>query len=393
MEKPLVGGRPGQAAAGDGNSVWLADSRHGVPKTVHWATAHVGQWFAARWSDDLLRSRTAAHLAVVLLIALVIVLGSTSLYPVPRSHRYLTPLSLQQQDESAPVAGSAAIPQDDASSLLPSAPLANDSTILRRAAVPYTIIPERPREEIVKYVVQPGDTILGIAAQFGVAGETIMWANGRLEDNPDLLRVGQEVLVLPADGVYHQVGADDTVGKIAAAFSVEPSAIIEYPLNNLDSENAQINVGQWLVVPGGVKPYVPRQVVAYSGPVPEDASTGTGSFGWPAAGQITQGYWDRHRAIDIGSWEGAPVIAADSGYVVAAGWDDGGYGRMVVIDHGNGFQTLYAHLQVYYVEAGSSVAKGQAIAEVGTTGNSTGPHLHFEVRKNQVQRNPFGFLP
>jgi murein DD-endopeptidase MepM/ murein hydrolase activator NlpD len=340
----------------------------------------------------MLRSRTAAHLAIVLLITLVIVLGSTSLYPVPRSHRYLTPLSLQQQDNSAPVESSAAIPQND-SFLLPSAPVASDSTILRRAAVPYTIIPERPREEILKYVVQPGDTILGIAAQFGIAGETIMWANGRLEDNPDLLRVGQEVLVLPADGVYHQVGADDTVGKIAAAFSVEPSAIIEYPLNNLDSENAQITVGQWLVVPGGVKPYVPRQVVAYSGPVPEDASTGTGSFGWPAAGQITQGYWDRHRAIDIGSWEGAPVVAADSGYVIAAGWDDGGYGRMVVIDHGNGFQTLYAHLQVYYVEAGSSVAKGQAIAEVGTTGNSTGPHLHFEVRKNQVQRNPFGFLP
>jgi len=392
LEKPLVGGRPGQAAAGDENGMWLAGSWHDVPKAVNWAAAHAGHWFAARWSDDMLRSRTAAHLAVVLLITLVIVLGSTSLYPVPRSHRYLTPLSLQQQDDSAPVAGSAAVPQDD-SSLLPSAPLANDSTILRRAAVPYTIIPERPREEIIKYVVQPGDTILGIAAQFGVVGETVMWANGRLEDNPDLLRVGQEVLVLPVDGVYHQVGAGDTVGKIAAAFSVEPSAIIEYPLNNLDSENAQITVGQWLVVPGGVKPYVPRQVVAYSGPVPEDATIGTGSFGWPAAGQITQGYWDRHRAIDVGSWEGAPVIAADSGYVVAAGWDDGGYGRMVVIDHGNGFQTLYAHLQVYYVEVGSSVAKGQAIAEVGTTGNSTGPHLHFEVRKNQVQRNPFGFLP
>jgi len=233
LEKPLVGGRPGQAAAADGNSVWLADSWHGVPRTVNRATAHVGQWFAARWSDDLLRSRTAAHLAVVLLITLVIVLGNASLYPVPRSYRYLIPLSLQQQAESAPVEGSAAIPQDDDFSLLPSAPVASDSTILRRAAVPYTIIPERPREEIVKYVVQSGDTILGIAAQFGIAGETIMWANGRLEDNPDLLRVGQEVLVLPVDGVYHQVGADDTVGKIAAAFSVEPSAIIEYPLNKV----------------------------------------------------------------------------------------------------------------------------------------------------------------
>ncbi len=107
MEKPLVGGRPGQAAAGDENGMWLAGSWHDVPKAVNWAAAHAGQWFAARWSDDMLRSRTAAHLAVVLLITLVIVLGSTSLYPVPRLHRNLTQLSLQQEDDSAQVEGKA----------------------------------------------------------------------------------------------------------------------------------------------------------------------------------------------------------------------------------------------------------------------------------------------
>jgi murein DD-endopeptidase MepM/ murein hydrolase activator NlpD len=270
----------------------------------------------------------------------------------------------------------------------------NGSQVLVRAAVPHTIIPERPRDEIVRYVVQAGDTIFGIAAQFGIAPETIMWANGRfVEDNPDLLRVGQELTILPVDGVYHQVGGADTLEAIAAAYKVEPAAIIGYPLNNLDPENPQISAGQWLIVPGGTKPYVPRTVVAYNGPIPEEANKGTGAFGWPTAGQITQGYWDRHRALDIGTWEGAPVVAADSGYVVAAGWDDSGYGRMVVIDHGNGFQTLYAHMQVYYVKVGDSVAKGEQIGEVGTTGNSSGPHLHFEVRQNGVQRNPFGFLP
>ena len=90
---------------------------------------------------------------------------------------------------------------------------------------------------------------------------------------------------------------------------------------------------------------------------------------------------------------GAPVEAADSGYVIAAGWDNSGYGRIVLIDHGNGFQTLYAHLKVYYVKAGDSVAKGQKIGEVGVTGNSSGPHLHFEIRQGGTQRNPFGFLP
>ena len=355
-------------------------------------------WLIARWSDDLLMSRTAAHLALILVAVLVVVLSG----PIPptTARPTLRRLGLRSGSPAAPASSQSEETPDSSgpSSLeapfaLPAPSLNDDSQVLIRAAVPHTIIPERPRDEIIRYTVQAGDTIFGIAAQFGLAPETIMWANGRLEDNPDLLRVGQELIILPVDGVYHQVGADDTLESIAAAYKVDPAAIINYPLNQLDADNPQITAGQWLIVPGGTKPYVPRTVVAYSGPIPEDASKGTGVFGWPTAGQITQGYWDRHRAIDIGTWKGAPVLAADSGYVVAAGWDDSGYGRMVVIDHGNGFQTLYAHMQVYYVETGDSVAKGQQIGEVGSTGNSTGPHLHFEIRQNGVQRNPFGFLP
>jgi murein DD-endopeptidase MepM/ murein hydrolase activator NlpD len=361
-------------------------------------------WLTARWSDDLLRSRTAAHLAVVLLVALVVLLGSATSLPgslaTPWPVKYRQWAGTEQvgapaSAQSGDFAQSGRIPSPlQMPAPFPLTALRNDGEVLVRAAVPHTIIPERPRDEITQYKVQVGDSIFGIAAQFGLAPETIMWANGRfVEDNPDLLRVGQELVILPVDGVYHQVGGSDTVEKIAAAYKVEPAAIIGYPLNNLDPQNAQVTVGQWLVVPGGTKPYVPRTVVAYSGPVPQDASKGSGSFGWPVAGQITQNYWDRHRALDIGSWEGAPVLAADSGYVVAAGWDDSGFGRIVVIDHGNGFQSLYAHMQVYYVEVGDSVAKGQQIGEVGSTGNSTGPHLHFELHQSAVQRNPFGFLP
>ncbi len=369
--------------------------------TLRWARL----WLRARWSDDLLMSRTAAHLAIISLAVLVITLGNTTpfrhslsspwrgLPPPGAQHKDSPALGSQQSDKAAQAALSPSSVEIPSPLLLASSPQ-NNNDVLVRAAVPHTIIPERPRDEITRYTVQSGETIFGIAAQFDLAPETIMWANGRfVEDNPDLLRVGQELIILPVNGVYHQVGSTDSLEAIAAAYEVQPATIINYPLNNLDADEPQITEGQWLIVPGGSKPYIPRTVVAYSGPIPEDASKGTGIFGWPTAGQITQGFWDRHRALDIGAWKGAPVVAADSGYVVAAGWDDSGYGRMVVIDHGNGFQTLYAHMQVYYVEAGASVAKGEQIGEVGSTGNSTGPHLHFEIHQNASQRNPFGFLP
>lgn len=401
MQKPLAGrplARSRQRVKGETGTdqpFWLVKGN-----TTRWMRL----WLNARWCDDLLMSRTAAHVAVLLLLALVAVLSATA--PRPRSlvapwqvlrrpglvREKSIALNPQMDDGSAP--GAVSLSPAEIPSALLSAGFPSNSQVLVRAAAPRTIIPERPRVEITHYVVQSGDTIFGIAAQYGLAPETIMWANGRfVEDNPDLLRVGQELVILPVDGVYHQVGGGDTVEKIAAAYKVEPAAIINYPINGLDASNPQITAGQWLIVPGGTKPYVPRTVVAYSGPIPEDASKGSGVFGWPTAGQITQGYWDRHRALDIGAWNGAPVVAADSGYVVAAGWDDSGYGRIVVIDHGNGFQSLYAHMQVYYVEVGDSVAKGESIGEVGTTGNSSGPHLHFEIHNSGVQRNPFGFLP
>ncbi|MFQ5577047.1 MAG: peptidoglycan DD-metalloendopeptidase family protein [Anaerolineae bacterium] len=267
--------------------------------------------------------------------------------------------------------------------------------LLLPAPVPHTIIPNRivEVEEIRAYKVQPGDTIYAIAAQFSLAPETVLWANPSLEDNPDLLLVGQQITILPVDGVYHQVGSADTLEEIAATFKVQPQTIVDYHLNNLDPENPTLTAGQWLVIPGGVKPYVPKYVSVASVTAPGDALAGTGTFRWPTSGSITQEFWAGHRALDIGAWTGAPIFAADSGYVVAAQWDDTGYGRMIVIDHGNGFNTLYAHLSVMYVSVGDEVTQGQQIAEMGSTGNSTGPHLHFEVILNGVKRNPWGFLP
>ena len=266
---------------------------------------------------------------------------------------------------------------------------------LLRAPVPRTIIPPRPRETIIAYVIQSNDNLYGIAEKFGITADTIAWANGKLEEHPDLLKVGEELIIPPTSGVLHTVIANDTLESIAKKYKVSVSAITEYEINHLD-DSAVLKVGQKIMVPGGNKPYVapvvkPKPKVAQ--PVPVAAPVGKGRFIWPTSGRITQRYWSRHRAIDIGAKKGTPVYAADSGYVTFAGWSQVGYGYYMVIDHGNGFETLYAHLSWYAVEAGQSVKQGQFIGRVGSTGRSTGPHLHFEIIYNGVNRSPFAYLP
>lgn len=368
-----------------------ADSLSDTPGSIREFRAGGLYWLKKLTDDDTFLRRTSLHLIVVLLVIVAIGLSNLQL-PWCKANA-IHPLK-QPAANAEPVDTTFASEEEGEALSLPTELNNVQDDVLVRAAVPHTIIPERTKkEEIRTYAVEFGDTISDIALRYGLAPETIMWSNPSLGDNPDLLRVGQELVILPLDGVYHQVGADDTIEGIAATFKVEPEVIINYPLNALDPDESLIQPGQWLIVPGGSKPFVPRSVTAYSGPVPDDATRGTGIFGWPASGTITQGYWAAHPGLDIAGWLGALIAASDSGHVVAVGWDDTGYGYFVVIDHGNGFQTLYAHLQAYYVEAGDDVAKGQTVAEMGNTGNSTGPHLHFEIRQGTVQRNPYGFLP
>ncbi len=134
-------------------------------------------------------------------------------------------------------------------------------------------------------------------------------------------------------------------------------------------------------------------VYDYSQSAPGGVLSGTQVLGWPTNGTITQRSWFCHHAIDVANDEGTSIYAADSGYVVKAGWDNSGYGRMVLIDHGNGVQTLYAHMSSFNVSAGNSVAKGARIGSMGNTGHSTNPHLHFEVRVGGQRRDPLDYLP
>jgi murein DD-endopeptidase MepM/ murein hydrolase activator NlpD len=274
---------------------------------------------------------------------------------------------------------------------LPSVAVQTTDAIFRQAQ-PHTAIPDRPRLDIVTYTIQAGDTVQSIANQFALEPTTIMWANPAIEDAPDLLRIGQEVIILPIDGVYHRVEEGDTLASIAEEYKVEPDAIVTCGYNSLENTRSAIAPGDYLIVPGGEKPYQPRAVTAYTGPVPQGAR-GTGRFQWPVLGRITQDYWYGHRAIDIGAPTGSAVLATDGGFISFAGWTDVGYGYLIVVDHANGFASYYAHLSNIYVMEGQAVDRGKVVGAVGNTGNSTGPHLHFEVRRHGVQQNPRAYLP
>jgi murein DD-endopeptidase MepM/ murein hydrolase activator NlpD len=262
---------------------------------------------------------------------------------------------------------------------------------LTRAAVPITMIPERARTNVITHTVVPGDTLYGISQKYKLSAETIMFSNG-LEKNPDLLSLGQKLAILPINGILHTVGKNDTLDKIAKTYKVTTEAIVTYPLNRLDPQAPQIVAGQKIIVPGAKKE-IPQIATVYRGTAPAGAKVGSGRLIWPTSGSLTQGYKPYHRALDLARAVGTPIKAADNGYVVVAGWSNAGYGNYVVIDHGNGLQTLYGHLSRIFVRPGNVVTKGAVIGNMGNTGNSTGPHLHFEVIKRGVKVNPSSLLP
>ena len=281
-----------------------------------------------------------------------------------------------------------------------------------------TRLPSQPRVEVAQYTVVKGDTIFGIAEKFGLQPETILWGNQfTLGDNPHNLRPDQILNILPVDGTYYQWQAGDGLNGVSKFFGVKPEDIIAYPGNNLNPDEigdfARPNIppGTWLIVPGGRRefvtwsaPAIPRDnpgVASVLGPGAcgsvVDGAVGIGGFIWPANAHFISGFdyspSTNHFGIDIDGETGDPVYAADNGVVVYGGWNNWGYGNVIVINHGNGWQTLYAHLSAYNVGCGQSVYQGTAIGAIGSTGNSTGSHLHFEMMYNGTKVNPWDYLP
>ena len=258
---------------------------------------------------------------------------------------------------------------------------------------PVTIISDKPRDQIVDYEVKGGDTVSQIGENFGVSVETVRWAND-LSDVGEILP-GQILKILPVSGVAHKVVKGDTIYTLAKKYSAESQAILDFPFNDI-GDNLSLKAGQVLIVPDGSPPAKPRpaptQYLARQN-IPTGPLAASGRFTWPAPGYIGQYFSYYHPAVDIVNNAGPQVVAADSGRVVTAGWPDrSGYGNRVAIDHGNGLITLYAHLSRVCVGVGQYVAKGAAIGLMGTTGRSTGVHLHLEIRKNGTALNPLSLI-
>jgi len=272
---------------------------------------------------------------------------------------------------------------------------------IQREAIPYTYQPSLPSHHLTYHQVEAGDTPSKVAELYGIQPATLLWGNPDLANEAQLLQIGITLTILPVDGVLHTVDVSDTVESLAEMYSVEPQAIVEYADNNLQQWPHRPVPGTQLIIPGGEKAYLvwtytpnsPRGRVAssafYEGSI---VYAGLGRFIWPTWGRLTQYYWWAHRAIDIGAPIGRPVAASDSGTVIHAGWSTWGYGNLVVLDHGNGFQTWYGHLDSIWVANGQFVSQGGNIGAAGTTGNSSGPHLHFEIRYLGNLLNPLDYL-
>ncbi len=250
------------------------------------------------------------------------------------------------------------------------------------------------------YTVQEGDTIASIAAKFDISVNTILWANGLRSQN--VIKTGDHLTILPTTGVLHTVQSGDTISGIAGKYEVKVSEIAAY--NSL-GDGSRLSIGQKVVVPDGyIKPTIEQsapQIVSKDtrlareeeeGPTPEPAevpANGKG-FVWPTTtNHISQYFRWGHTGVDIDNRSRPSVFAAQSGTVEFTGWL-GGYGNLIIVNHGGGLTTYYAHLDKFYVSKGQAVTTGAAIGKMGSTGRSTGPHVHFEVRRNGRPINPMG---
>lgn len=272
-----------------------------------------------------------------------------------------------------------------------------EGPILEALTETQTNISQKPRSEIIDYEVLGGDTISSIGNKFGISADTIKWANEL--QNTNQIKPGQILKILPISGVSHVVSSGDTLDSIAKKYQAEPQAIVDFPFNDIP-DDFTLKVAAVLIIPDGQPPEVKKpksriqpQYISQGPSSPIFNAVGGGKFVWPAGGAISQYFAWYHPGIDIPNKSAPGIAASDGGTVVLAGWPDGyGYGNRIVLDHGNGYKTLYAHLSNIYVSVGQEISRGQIIGQMGSTGRSTGIHLHYEIHHNGIPINPLSIL-
>ena len=325
----------------------------------------------------------------------------------------LEPTLAENVPTSAPPVAAGSVISSEIGALLLNKPLQfvamdNGFAVIRDEFKPFTFVPDRPRSETIEYEVVSGDTMFSIAERFGIKPESIGWSNPRsIIGN---LRPGMVLTIPPVDGAVELIANDRTIANLATGYAVDPYAIIDWESNGLygASPDTMLVSGLRIFVPGGTAEQISWTPRVERSPGGSNGGVGTISFapgdpgscgqvpnpggfgGWtrPIAGySFVQGFSAWHAGVDLAAPVGTPVYAALGGVVIFRGWNSFGYGYAIVLAHGP-FTTVYGHLSDINVSCGQSVSPGQVIGGSGNSGNSSGPHLHFEIRYNDIVQDP-----
>ena len=304
-------------------------------------------------------------------------------------------------DDQSPPATPFSIPAANVGgAFIGSIPVINDNSLVP-AAIPKTYQGEKPFHQLQTYIVKRGDTPGGIAESFGLRPETLLGGNPALSQESNLLQTDVELIILPVDGVLYDVQPGDTLESIALQYGIPVEEMIAYEPNNLEFPY-RLYPETRIMVPGAVREVFVWEapdlssvlgLTSWEGAGVAPIIVGTGTFIYPVGSQsFTQYYWYGHQAVDIALPVGSAVVASDTGTVTYAGWNIYGYGNLIVVNHGNGYETFYAHLNGFNVRPGQIVYQGNTIATSGNTGRSSGPHIHFEIRTYGNRDNPCFFI-
>jgi murein DD-endopeptidase MepM/ murein hydrolase activator NlpD len=374
---------------------------------------------AWRWKDDrqalsAFLGRYGAHVSILTLVFLVGIVQHASLAPITFAESSPIDVTSTQSIFFLPPTAEKLASSDSEQPTVYETNI--DYQHLRavvRQAQPRTLIPDRVRLQVITYTVQSGDNVSFIAERFNLSAYTIVWSNMEiLQGAPWMIQPGLTLYIPPVEGAYHTVMEGETPESIAENYEVTSASL--YNIWNPIVEGEPLQEGTLLVIPGGIgddieweppppPPSQPAVGVASGswGYCGDQTVSGYGANGWfilPTGSYDVSGWTFRdprnpmHGGLDYRCRLGDPIYASDAGVVIFAGWS-GGYGNLVRVSHGNGYQTYYAHFNTFAVGCGTPVAQGQIIGYCGSTGWSSGPHLHYEIRLNGVPQNPALFEP